>query len=47
MILLGITRRVDVHISHLREKIEQNTKKPVYIKTIRGLGYELEEPKVE
>jgi two-component system, OmpR family, alkaline phosphatase synthesis response regulator PhoP len=43
----GDTRIVDVHISHLREKIERNTKKPVYIKTIRGLGYKLEEPKVE
>jgi len=41
----GDTRIVDVHISHLREKIEQNTKKPLYIKTIRGLGYKLEEPK--
>jgi two-component system, OmpR family, alkaline phosphatase synthesis response regulator PhoP len=38
----GDTRIVDVHISHLREKIEQDTKKPVYIKTIRGLGYKLE-----
>lgn len=43
----GDTRIVDVHISHLREKIERNTKKPVYIKTIRGLGYKLEEPKVD
>lgn len=42
----GDTRIVDVHISHLREKIERNTKKPLYIKTIRGLGYKLEEPKV-
>ncbi|KUP05577.1 chemotaxis protein CheY [Bacillus coahuilensis m2-6] len=42
----GDTRIVDVHISHLRDKIEQNTKKPIYIKTIRGLGYKLEEPKV-
>jgi len=42
---VGDTRIVDVHISHLREKIEENTKKPVYIKTIRGLGYKLEEPK--
>jgi two-component system alkaline phosphatase synthesis response regulator PhoP len=41
---VGDTRIVDVHISHLREKIETNTKKPVYIKTIRGLGYKLEEP---
>ncbi|MGM0843979.1 MAG: response regulator transcription factor [Bacillota bacterium] len=41
----GDTRIVDVHISHLRDKIETNTKKPVYIKTIRGLGYKLEEQK--
>ncbi|HDX9580224.1 response regulator transcription factor [Bacillus cytotoxicus] len=41
----GDTRIVDVHISHLRDKIEKNTKKPTYIKTIRGLGYKLEEPK--
>mgnify|MGYP001290573400 CR=1 FL=1 len=42
---VGDTRIVDVHISHLREKIEKNSKKPQYIKTIRGLGYKLEEPK--
>ncbi|MBH0157807.1 response regulator transcription factor [Fictibacillus sp. 5RED26] len=41
---VGDTRIVDVHISHLREKIENNTRKPIYIKTIRGLGYKLEEP---
>lgn len=41
----GDTRIVDVHISHLREKVETDTKKPAYIKTIRGLGYKLEEPK--
>lgn len=38
----GDTRIVDVHISHLREKIEKDSKKPAYIKTIRGLGYKLE-----
>ncbi|MBZ5750183.1 MULTISPECIES: response regulator transcription factor [Metabacillus] len=43
----GDTRIVDVHISHLRDKIEINTKKPLYIKTIRGLGYKLEEPKMD
>ncbi len=42
----GDTRIVDVHISHLRDKIEKNTKKPEYIKTIRGLGYKMEEPKL-
>jgi two-component system, OmpR family, alkaline phosphatase synthesis response regulator PhoP len=41
---VGDTRIVDVHVSHLREKIEPDTKHPVYIKTIRGLGYKMEEP---
>jgi two-component system, OmpR family, alkaline phosphatase synthesis response regulator PhoP len=43
----GDTRIVDVHISHLREKIEVETKRPIYIKTLRGLGYKLEGPKEE
>ncbi len=41
----GDTRIVDVHISHLRDKIEENSRKPMFIKTIRGLGYKFEEPK--
>ncbi|AWE08313.1 DNA-binding response regulator [Lysinibacillus sp. 2017] len=41
----GDTRIVDVHISHLRDKIEENSRKPIYIKTIRGLGYKFEEPR--
>lgn len=41
----GETRIVDVHISHLREKIEEDTKNPVYIKTVRGFGYKFEVPK--
>ncbi|RYL94614.1 response regulator transcription factor [Sporolactobacillus sp. Y61] len=41
----GDTRIVDVHVSHLRDKIEDVTRKPLYIKTVRGLGYKLEEPK--
>lgn len=41
---VGDTRIVDVHISHLRDKIESDTKKPEYIKTVRGIGYKLEEP---
>ncbi|MBS4216440.1 MULTISPECIES: response regulator transcription factor [Neobacillus] len=44
---VGDTRIVDVNISHLREKIEEDTKRPVYIKTLRGLGYKLEEHKDE
>ena len=41
----GDTRIVDVHISHLRDKIEENSRKPNFIKTIIGLGYKFEEPK--
>lgn len=41
---VGDTRIVDVHISHLREKIEPAAKKPTFIKTIRGLGYKFEGP---
>lgn len=40
----GDTRIVDVHVSHLREKIEDNPKKPVYIKTVRGVGYKFKGP---
>lgn len=44
---IGDTRIVDVHISHLREKIEADTKQPKYIKTVRGIGYKFGEPKNE
>ncbi|MBP2026662.1 two-component system alkaline phosphatase synthesis response regulator PhoP [Acetoanaerobium pronyense] len=37
----GETRTVDVHIRHLRKKIEDNDKMPKYIETIRGVGYKL------
>ncbi|MFZ5898291.1 MAG: response regulator [Bacillota bacterium] len=40
----GDTRIVDVHVSHLREKIESNPKNPVYIKTVRGVGYKFRAP---
>ncbi|MTI82998.1 MAG: response regulator transcription factor [Firmicutes bacterium] len=40
----GDTRIVDVHVSHLREKIEENPKRPAYIKTVRGVGYKFTEP---
>ncbi|MCB2306142.1 response regulator transcription factor [Clostridium estertheticum] len=36
---VGETRTVDVHIRHLRQKIEEDDKNPVYIQTIRGIGY--------
>ncbi|MFW5438643.1 response regulator transcription factor [Paenibacillus apiarius] len=41
---LGDTRIVDVHISHLRDKIEKNARSPEYIMTIRNVGYKLTEP---
>lgn len=44
---LGDTRTVDVQVSHLREKIEADTKNPRYIKTVRGFGYKLEDPHEE
>ena len=39
----GDTRIVDVHVSHLREKVEIDTRKPQFIKTVRGIGYKFEE----
>ena len=33
---------INVHISKIREKIEENPKKPIYLKTVRGLGYKFE-----
>lgn len=36
------TRILDVHVSNLREKLEPNPKDPVYIKTVRGIGYKFE-----
>lgn len=38
----GDENTVMVHISNLREKIEDDSKNPKYIKTIRGLGYKIE-----
>lgn len=38
----GDDNTIMVHISHLREKIEDDPKKPKYIKTIRGIGYRME-----
>jgi two-component system, OmpR family, alkaline phosphatase synthesis response regulator PhoP len=33
------TRTVDVHIAWLRQKLEDNSKRPRYIQTVHGLGY--------
>lgn len=39
---IGETRTVDVHISNLRKKIEEDDAHPVYIKTVRGVGYKFQ-----
>ena len=38
----GDTRTLDVHISWLRQAIEDNPRHPTYIKTVRGVGYRLD-----
>lgn len=38
----GDDNTIMVHISNLREKIESDSRKPIYLKTIRGLGYKFE-----
>jgi two-component system, OmpR family, alkaline phosphatase synthesis response regulator PhoP len=42
---LGDTRTLDVHIRWLREKIEENPSSPVYLRTVRGVGYRFDMPK--
>jgi DNA-binding response OmpR family regulator len=32
-------RTIDVHVRHLREKLERNPAEPEYILTVRGVGY--------
>jgi DNA-binding response OmpR family regulator len=36
------TRTLDVHISWLREALEENPRQPQFLKTIRGVGYRLD-----
>ena len=38
----GLENSLIVHMRHLREKIEKDPSKPVFLKTVRGLGYKLE-----
>ena len=40
----GDTRSLDVHISWLREALEEDSRHPVFLKTIRGVGYRLDIP---
>jgi DNA-binding response OmpR family regulator len=37
-------RTIDVHVRHLREKLEPDPSDPRYILTVRGVGYRFREP---
>jgi two-component system, OmpR family, alkaline phosphatase synthesis response regulator PhoP len=39
----GEARAADVHIQHIRKKIESDPKNPRYIQTVRGMGYKFAE----
>lgn len=40
--ILGSSRIVDIHVSHLRDKLEDDSQHPVHLQTVRGFGYKLE-----
>jgi two-component system response regulator RegX3 len=39
---VGDTKTLDVHIKRLRTKVEDEPSEPVFIKTVRGLGYKFD-----
>ncbi|HVC82103.1 MAG TPA: response regulator transcription factor [Chloroflexota bacterium] len=41
---MGDERVVDVHIGLLRKKIEQDAADPLFVKTVRGVGYKFDDP---
>ena len=43
----GETRTVDVHIRYLRQKIEDDDNNPIYIETVRGIGYRFNDKKAK
>ena len=43
---MGDTRTLDVHIHWVRKAIEDDHKSPVYLRTIRRVGYRFEVPRV-
>lgn len=43
----GDGRVVDAHIRRLRKKVEPDPSEPVYVVTVRGLGYRFEPPEEE
>jgi two-component system, OmpR family, phosphate regulon response regulator OmpR len=43
----NVDRSIDVHISRLRQAIEDDPKRPRYVRTVRGAGYVLTTPAEE
>lgn len=41
---VGDTKTLDVHIKRIRAKVEEDPAHPVYITTVRGLGYKIDDP---
>lgn len=41
-VYLGEDRTIDVHMRHIRQKIEDNPATPRYLVTVRGVGYKFE-----
>jgi len=41
---MGDTRALDVHIHMLRKALGDGSRKPVYLRTVRGLGYRFDIP---
>ncbi len=41
----GETRTVDVHVHWLRSAVEADPGKPLYLQTVRGVGYVLRMPR--
>src|SRR5439155_25306433 len=37
-------RTIDVHVRHLREKLEPDSSRPEYILTVRSVGYRFRDP---
>jgi DNA-binding response OmpR family regulator len=40
----GYERTIDAHVKNLRQKIEPDPRRPLYILTVYGLGYKFAEP---
>jgi DNA-binding response OmpR family regulator len=43
----GFERTVDVHVKNLRKKVELDPRRPIYVKTVYGMGYKFDGDLVE